>query len=61
VLVIPALASVLVMIDSGFSDSFCVALDWNAARSCCSGLVELLVLLELASVLELEESAWCPW
>lgn len=59
------------MIDSGFSASFWVELDSKAARSCWSGLVELLVLvalvepvelvvllLELESVLELEEPPW---
>ena len=61
------------MIDSGFSASFCVALAWKAARSCWSGLEELVLVepvepvelvelvLVLESVLELEESAWCPW
>lgn len=54
------------MIDSGFSDSFCVALDWKAARSCWSGLdefelVELLAeveSLELELELESEDDTW---
>jgi hypothetical protein len=65
VAVIPALASVLVMIDIGFSDSFWVALDSKAASNCWSGLVEeevealevLELLLELESVLESVEDA----
>lgn len=45
------------MIDSGFNDSFWVALDSNAASSCWSGLVdevEVVELVELESVLVLE-------
>jgi hypothetical protein len=51
------------MIDSGFNDSFWVALDSNAASNCWSGLVdevdvvELVELVELESVLESEEDA----
>ena len=62
--VIPALASVLVMIDIGFSASFWVALDSKAASNCWSGLVDevevfelLEVLLELESVLESVDDA----
>jgi hypothetical protein len=50
---IPALASVLVMIASGFSESFWLEFDWNAASSCWSVSVELLLELELE--LELDE------
>ena len=53
--VIPALASVLVIIDIGFSDSFWVALDSKAASSCWSGLDEALVLVEPVELVELVE------
>ena len=49
------------MIDSGFNDSFWVALDSKAASNCWSGLVDEVVdvveLVELESVLVLESEA----
>ncbi len=49
---IPALPSVFIMIDIGFSESLCAALDWNAARSWLRVWLVLLLLVEPLAVLE---------
>lgn len=58
-MLIPALDSVLVMIDSGFNASFWVVFVWNAANSWLNWLV--LLVLELLLLELLSASLAAPW